>query len=181
MTLEKAVKQFKDDTLYIGSKSAFFFIGTNKEFEKEVKELSKYWKEKHKDTLANSKYVLQLHMKNKPKPGDKQYKKLTDFTHGGTYTKVIEYEELLKIWEAKKLALEKTIERNKNILKTFTSFDKRELLHCYRRIDGDGLVLVVEGYEIAKFWFKSEWDRYKRGDKVIIIGEGEAYEEELDD
>ena len=166
----------KED-VYIGSKSAYFFIGTPEEFTKTQAELYIHWHRVYEDRLRNAKAKLELHKTLKPKPSKEPVTKLV-WEHGESVRKELTYDEVLKSWEKKHTEIEKQIEHAQELLDGYKYFGSREIRHIYRNLHNDATIIIVEGEESARFWFKSEWERYQKTGKLY---DNEDVEDTADD
>ena len=175
MNLMKRLEKFDDDTeLHIGSKSAFFFMGTKNEFYNELYKLNKEWEEKMRNSVksAERRYTV---FKETPidftKPA---YKKVF------TGVRMIEVEmskEERKEDKANRLKILKfNAENAKAVYNRFTKFETREITGVYKSLYEDSVIVLVEGDECGRFWLKDEWDAYKNGKLIIIDSEEEEDE-----
>ena len=158
MNLNDRLQEFNNDELvYIGSRSAFFFIGTSKEFYEQEYRLNRKWKQKYVDSLRNAETKLTMHIEKKPEEGKdliQTYKDL--FTHKTT-TIVTPYDKLLKDWEKRKAELERQKEKASKSIDKFKSFRDRKVIESYHRIDpNDGTVIIIKGNEVGGYWVLSD-------------------------
>ncbi len=158
MTLEKKLGQLNNDELiYIGSKSAFFFIGSVDEFRDRHYSVQMEWKKKLQANLESANNKIEIHMKKKPEEGKDEVKEFKNFLTGKMEEVRTSYEELYKDWEAHLNNLIKYREACKNHLAKFKPFMKRQVKESYHRIDpDDGTVIIIRGGEVGNYWFLSD-------------------------
>lgn len=175
MTLQKALRQFNsEEVLHIGSKSAFFFIGTMNQLNDEIEELNKDWETHYRETLKSSKITLNNMLNNPPKP-DVVVKKMV-WKDGRHFEKTFSYEEQVDIYNAKIATCKSSIETAEKQYKAWKPFEEREVLHVYRTINKDGLIIILKGYESGDLWFKEEAERQRLGLTPVLRKE---YEDEV--
>ena len=164
--------------VYIGSKSAYFFMGTPTEFYEALPELNKKWKEHFKRTVTSTESKLKQHNKVKPKPDTSEVKRVWE--DGRSVVRRLEYPALMKRWETKLEGIKTNLSWHKKVLSEFTNFEDRKVKRVYRNMDNTATIIIINGYESARFWFKSEWDNRfndKTKSKLIDDTEGDTDEE----
>lgn len=188
MTLEQKLKELNPKELvFIGANSAFFFIGTPKDFEEQRDGLNADWTDKFAKSLRNAENLLETHKASKPKKTDvPTTKKVWNNIDNQIKVEraVVEYAEKLKDWEKKKEVLERSVATRYETLYNFTDFGSRQVINCYRNMNNDANIVIVEGEEASRFWFYEEYLRYLNGEKVIIdssADEDELEEDEFDE
>lgn len=148
-TLEEVANELKNDTLYIGASTSFFLIGDYWEYQLRIDDLSEYFKKSFAKTKRATeseviKVISEIH----------RVSKLPD-TEG---------EMLLKSLCAKYI---QAIEARANAREKMDFFDanpdlrQRIVKSVDDRIDDGerGKLIVIEGYEPGRYWFKSEYDK----------------------
>lgn len=135
--LKDAIKQYKDRTLYIGSQSGWFYIG-NSDCESELKKIAEYFHKQIKQFYESSrrKYTNAISERRASK---EQLDNLKN-----TYQTALENYE----W----------VEENPD-------FMQREVLFDIERIpddEGTGRLIKIKGPEIARYWFRSEYERDRK-------------------
>lgn len=165
-----------NEDVYIGSKSAFFFIGKPSEFMEELYSIDTQLYDMAVRRVIGSKARLTTHKNSKPKKGMSEVKRV--WVDCNKVNKVFTYDELIVKWEEKLKILENTVKSNIQLVDTYKHLKDREVKESYRNIDNNANIVVVEGEESARFWFKSEWDRYKNGENIFIYEDDEEEEDE---
>lgn len=180
MKLADKVKVLNPNELvYIGSNSAFFFIGKPQEFLAEVENLNDEWTDKFLKSLKNAENALKLHITQKPKE-DAEPVVNKVWVDGCSVMKTLEYGDQFEKWERKKAHLKSTIDSRMEILDNFTDFSTREVIRCYRNMDNTATIVIVDGDETARFWFYEEYLRYKNGEKITIDSELSDEDDDLE-
>lgn len=165
-----------DEDVYIGSKSAFFFIGKPEEFIRDIDSLDKQLYDMAVRRVSSSKARITTHKNSKPKKDKKEVRRV--WVDCKRVVKVLEYEDLLKLWENRLKILENTLKNNIKLVENYKHLNKRKVKDVYRNIDNNANIVIVEGEEASRFWFKSEWERYKNGEKLFIYEDDEEEEDE---
>ena len=180
MKLVDRVKQLnKDELIYIGSKSAYFFIGYPDEFLQREKELTKEWFNKFSDAYDRASRALEIHEEKKPKEGETQKQRVQNLRTRQIEDRVISYEELYNNWLSRKKSLEKTLKSTSKYMDRFKPFSQRTIKEEYKRIqlgENSGNVIIIKGYEVGNYWLASDLKK-----KTIVIEDEEEYEEEFDE
>ena len=158
MKLSNKLKELDENELvYIGARSAFVFIGYPQEFILKEKELNKKWKryfEKAKN-LATITYANCL-----SSPPDKETKitrREFDLNLRRPVDRIVPYEVLEKEWKEKCNALKVSKETATKRFEKFKSFKDRDVIECYRSIDGTATKIIIRGYESAPYWLHKEY------------------------
>ena len=177
MNLIELLNSLDDEKdVYIGSKSAYFFMDKPSVFIEEIKEYDYTWQGKFYQTWKSSIGRLEAHKQMKPIEGETQVKSVWE--NGNKVEKTFEYTELIDAWTKRLDALETNAKMWKKQLDEFKPFEEREVKEAYLNINKTAIIIIIEGYESGKFWLKSEWNRFKNGETVIIDTDGE---EEVDE
>lgn len=135
--LKDAIKQYKDRTLYIGSQSGWFYIG-NSDCEDELKVIAKQF---HKQ-------IKQFHVTTRKKYSN------------ALYERKVSEEQLDNLKKTYQSALD-----SYEWIEEHPDFMDRNVIYAIERIpdeEGTGILIKIEGPEIARFWFKSEYEREKK-------------------
>lgn len=157
----------QEEDVFISSKSAFFFIGTPDEFEKMAPELDMQWYKTYFERITGAETKRNNHLKLKPSENMKPVVKKF-YENGESVEKILDYTYFLESWQSKLSDCEKQIEHAKDLFYKFKPFRNREVIEVYRNIDNNATIVHVEGEETARFWFKSEWERFRKTGKVVI-------------
>lgn len=151
-TLDEIVTKNKNEMLYIGAASSFFFIGTYDEYQEKIDILTKDFENNFEKTLQITerkvnKIITSMHNLTK-KPDAKSEKELISIA--------VAYKPA---YEARSAAREKF-----DFFKTNPDLREREVVSITKRIPNDGekgVLIVIEGYEIGSYWTKEEYDSKK--------------------
>ena len=175
MRLQSALNELNNEELvYIGSKSAFFFIGHPQEFIEQAEDISAMWIrkcEKAKDKAYNN---LIAHEEVKPKVGVNGVKQIYNVTTRKKENVPVPYEELYKKWQQREASLKKTLENAEMAFEKFKPFLERVVKDSYKRIDGTGTVVIIRGSEVGNFWTYQEYLKKH----IMTLEELEAEESE---
>lgn len=129
--LNEVVREHPFETLFIGSASAFFFIGDFEEYEKEIDQISERYKEVFDTSLKSAerewKYFRYYMPKDHP-----QYE--------------IKHAAYLKA------------KLKKQYFDEHPNLREREVVKMYPSILDPGTIIIIEGYEAGKYWLKSEYE-----------------------
>ena len=166
MNLLEAVKKLNNDELvYIGSRSAFFFIGYPDEFISRCDAISREVFSELEDRKTNATNKLRWHMNAKPEEGkDKVIKTPNPF--GKDKEEVIPYETLKKSWDKRKEVLDNTLAQVNKSIERYVPLRDRKIKEQYRRIEDakrpqeKGTIIIIHGYEVGRLWFYD--DRFKK-------------------
>ena len=151
-----------EEIVFIGSRSAFFFIGLPEEFKSVQKELNKNWHKNFSKTVSRFEQIKVNWEKQKPKAYQVVKRKVMDVFTNKTVEKIVPYEERLATWNTRYQEICDGLDQYKVVVDNWTDFENREVKRCYRNIDNNATVIIVDGYEVARFWFKSEYDDFKK-------------------
>lgn len=144
-TLDEVVSMFDDgDILHIGSKVAFFFVGTKAEYESDIDGISKSYEEQ-----------LQTRLKTAEDEISSTAEKLKNLKIGDD-EKTIEYAERVQNIAKRYKYLFSYIPKVKKDIKEFTPLRTRKLKERYKRIN-EGYAIIVDGKESGKYWDLSEY------------------------
>lgn len=167
MSLEYALKRLcveePEAMCHIGSRSAFFLIGTPAECEELLDQISAECHEefqKYVDALKDRlKYI-----KKKDKALDKR---LAD----GRISLVEFANELTQI-SGEKIRTTEYLRSGSKKADSFVSMRKREVKDCYVKEFEPGIAIIVSGDEVGKYWSVDEWVRERRETKNEENGNG---------
>ena len=163
MKLKRKLEELSpDEIVCIGSRSAFFFIGYPKEFIENEEKFNERWRKTFEKNLESAKTSYESCLKNPPSPDSEVKRRERDEKLNRMVDMVVPYEVLLKEWESKLNQLQESIATAQKKLDKFTPFLTRDVKESYRKIDNDGTVIIIRGYEVAPYWFKKEFDLSKR-------------------
>lgn len=182
MTLSEKLNSLSPDELvFIGSRSAFFFIGTPTDFMKLVPEFNTNWYANFKRTLERSKVAFEKHRTTIPAENTVEYKKVTDHQLHRTISVPMSYQEILNLWTEKLVKLKESVEHSQKIIDSWKPFQDRKVVACYPNIERNATIIVVEGWEVARFWFKHEFDEaMSKKTHVFDYSEPEGEDEDED-
>ena len=181
--IDKLKELNPNEIVFIGSNSAFFFIGTPSEFEEQRIRLNSEWEDKFSRSLKNAENALALHKSTKPAKNEPSTTKKVWNIDGniGATRVAVDYDEKLKNWETKLETLERSVTTRCAVLYNFTDFGEREVVDCYRNMNNDANIIIVKGEETARFWFREEYLRYINGEEVVIDSDSEGEEDEVEE
>ena len=176
MTLKELMEKLKETKYdaYVGSKSAYIFMDKPELFLDMVEELNNFWLDRFQITYARSVIALDNLKNHPPKEGATETREV--WQDGLKVKKTFTYEELYKEWEMKVYRFSSNLKNCKKQLDEFVPFETREVEKYYYNIDRDALIVIIPGYESGRFWLKTEWERYRNGDKIIVLGEDDEDE-----
>lgn len=141
--LEYVIKKTDDKTvMYIGGQSSFIFVGNKETYEKDIEKISKRLIEAAKRLREkNMNYMETLVGKLfDPMSGEKEISE-TKIKLKGCYENVN--------------GLKKYIQNFKPVM-------YRRVIDMYPRIQNDGIIIIIEGKEIGKYWTRKEYDEEKK-------------------
>lgn len=157
ITLQQRVNALEGNpVIFIGSQSGFFFIGTKEEYEANIDAVSEFLFTDMKEKL----YEMQ-------RKNNDFYGYLSEIIKIDPETK--DENELKKIGElARRIntSTATTIKRNRWIpeteenIRNFKNVRERISMPPEDRLQGDGIIITVEGVEKGRYWF---YEEYKTG------------------
>lgn len=157
MILDDYVKGLDADTImHIGAKSGFFFIGDKVEYEDIIDQIDFEMKAGVRHTMIKNRSVLKkmIEQGEPNKPIEISYIK-----DGQPLTRGLSLEETKKRYYNRINSIKVLINDAKEYLNNYTKLRERNIIEFYGRVlNDDGIVLVVEGKEEGKYWYKSEYD-----------------------
>lgn len=143
MTLKEYLEKADADTiLHIGAGNSFFFVGPKGEFKPE--DIDTFFKDKAKRLCENYVKYISRSLERVLSDG------LEEKTKQSSYRRI---KENLR-----------PILSNVTYLHDFTPVSEREVKETYKRLQGDGIVVIVDGTEFGLYWDRKEYleDREKR-------------------
>lgn len=145
-----------DPIIHIGSKSSFFFVGTKEEYEKNIDVVSADLLEGLKNSLASMKHDDKLfaHNISELSKFNPEIKDETEIRRFVTLAKHTCNGIRSAIRRAKSIP-----ETEKNISE-FVPVRERYSSEPQNRLQGDGIIIIVQGCETGKYW---SYDEYKNG------------------
>lgn len=158
MRLKSALEKLnKDELVYIGSKSAFFFIGYPQDFINQCDEISTMWFKKYERAKNNAYKALTAHETAKPPVGANGFKQIYNVSKRMKENISVPYEVLLDQWSKRHKSLQTTYNTTCASLEKFKPFMERVVKEEYKRIDNTGTVIVIRGNESGMFWTYNEY------------------------
>lgn len=146
MTLKEYLE--KADTeiiLHIGSGNSFFFVGPKDEFKPE--DIDTFFKDEAKRRCENYVKCISWSLERVFNDG------LKEKTKQSSHRRIKEYLQ--------------PILSNVTYLHDFAPVIEREVKEVYKRIQGDGIVVIVEGTEFGPCWDRKEYLEYREKRKHI--------------
>lgn len=150
MLLKDYVNDLKikdDELIYVGCESGWFFIGTKKEFNKDISMVTEKYRRRYENAFNNAKKDIE-----------------------GTRIRLPEFKEDIsdEAWELnckfEAIKLYKSIEmkfdkyyRTKNRHLTFTDFETREVVDSYKKDIYPGTAIIVKGKDSGDYWTREEY------------------------
>ena len=147
-TLDEVLKiaENSEVTMYVGSASSYFCIGTAREVDSKIDEISDRYLRFFTKVYENNK----AEMESFPN----QAKKLTS-------KKVDDLDVLadeLSLLSEKIKATSKANRKAMKRLETFKPMRERLIRDAYVKEYESGIALILNGVEVGKYWSKDEWD-----------------------
>ena len=140
MTLADALREIQDDEIvHIGSGTGFLFVGDKDAFERDEEKINKECRER-------AIKMMTLYLDNIQKA-----------THN-IGEKRIKLEELKNRVDAIQKLCDKVSEMKDNLI----PLSERTVREIYPRIQGDGVIVLIEGAESGRYWYKSEYDKERK-------------------
>jgi len=162
--LTELVKAGNNKIVSIGSQSGFFFIGYPQEFLEQEEEYNKRWELAFKQSVAAATTAYNNCVKSPPDPDREIKRKERDPKTNRMTDMVVPIEILEKEWKQKCDNLEIAMQRANMKVNKFKPFGKREVKECYPGLNDDKEVIIIKGYEVGRYWMKSEFDKDTRKD-----------------
>ena len=146
MTLKEYLEKADRETiLHIGAGNSFFFVGPKEEFKSE--DIDTFFKDDAKRRCEN--YVKCISRSLERVFNDGLEEKMKQQSH----RRIKEHLQ--------------PILSNVTYLHDFTPVAEREVKETYKRLQGDGIVVIVEGAEFGPYWDRKEYLEYREKRKHI--------------
>lgn len=175
MRLKSALEKLNNDELvYIGSKSAFFFVGHPQEFIEQAEEISNLWYSKFLQSEHNAQRNLENHSFVKPKEGKDITKNIYNVSKRKHEDIVIPYKDRIREWNRKHKALQRSLDNLHTSIENFKPFLDRVVKEEYRRIDEKGTIIIIRGQEVGQCWTHNDY--LTKGKQITIETEEESEE-----
>lgn len=146
MTLKEYLEEADADAiLHIRAGYSFFFVGPKGEFKPE--DIDTFFKDEAKRRCENYVKYISRSLERVFSDG------LEEKTKQSSYRRI---KENLR-----------PILSNVTYLHDFTSVSEREVKETYKRLQGDGIVVIVEGTELGLYWDRKEYLEYREKRKHI--------------
>ena len=137
MTLADALMEIPDnEVIHIGSGTGFLFVGDKDTFEEDEEKINKECRER-------AIKMMTLYLDNIQKA-----------THN-IGEKRIKLEELKNRVDIIQNLCDKVSEMKDNLI----PLPERTVREVYPRIQGDGVIILIQGTENGRYWYKSEYDK----------------------
>lgn len=176
MRLRSALKELNNDELvYIGSKSAFFFVGHPQDFLEQADEISNMWHMKFLHFEQNAQKALENHQFIKPRVGKNVIRKIYNVSTRKNEDIVVPYKDLMKEWDKRYESLQKTYNNIQKTVENFKPFLDRTIKYQYKRIDESGTVIIIRGSEVGQCWTHKD---YLTKGNIITIDSDESESED---
>lgn len=146
MTLREYLEKADADTiLHIGSRNSFFFVGPKEEFDPE--NIDAFFK-------GEAKRLCEDYVKRISRSLERVFSDgLEEKTKQSSHRRIKEHLQ--------------PILSNITYLHDFTPVIDREVKEAYKRIQGDGIVVIVDGTEFGLYWDRKEYLEHREKRKRI--------------
>lgn len=146
MTLKEYLERADGEAiLHIGAGNSFFFVGPKGEFKPE--DIDTFFKDEAKRRCENYVKYISRSLERVFSDG------LEEKTKQSSHRRIKEHLQ--------------PILSNVTYLHDFTPVIDREVKEAYKRIQGDGIVVIVEGTEFGPYWDRKEYLEYREKRKCI--------------
>lgn len=146
MTLQEYLEKANADTiLHIGAGNSFFFVGPKGEFKPE--DIDAFLRGEAKRRCENYVKCISRSLERVFSDGPKEK------TKQSSHRRIKEYLQ--------------PILSNVTYLHDFVPVIDREVKETYKRLQGDGIVVIVEGTEFGLYWDREEYLEYREKRKRI--------------
>lgn len=136
--LDDCIGMLDDVVLHIGSDSCFVFVGNRETYKADIQGISK-------NLLKNAKRLLAKNLEN-------MEKEIKNMDPSGKV-------DMLRKSARRIGSLYEWVENYRKYIQWFSPMMDRKVVDIYPRLQGDGIVIIVEGSEIGSFWTKEEYDK----------------------
>ena len=140
-----------DQIVHIGCSSGFVFIGNRKTYKKDIDRISDGFRDEYVDRLTATAARLARNCSMPLLRRDNE--ECTQYSD-----RII---EIAKQIRRDAVALPDL----RDIVKTFKPMRDRLVASSYDRLEGDGIVVIIDGCEGGQFWFADEYEAAKKGAK----------------
>lgn len=143
MKINEVIQEMDNETiLNIGAESGWFFIGKKEDYEKNIEKISRSYL-------------------NYAKEKEKKYREIIREANEVLADSKLTFDELEKM--VKKIRKNfPALKKVEKYIDEFTPIKNRDVKSVYDKIKKeDGICIVVEGTENAKYWDREEWERQK--------------------
>lgn len=138
MTLADVIDKLPDDeVIHIGSNTGFFFVGSKAEYCRDIDQIPQ-------DYLQTAHKKLKEHLKRIKNLNEDLRKPVVDFAQTKTVQGKI------------RTAVEKA-QYNESYISSFEPIPDRKVIEIYKRLQGDGISVIVTGAENGKYWSAEEY------------------------
>lgn len=138
LKLKEFIEQYtkdKDTVFMVGAASSFFFIGTADEFKRDAYKIDAEFIKAAQAGLKKS--PPKTDSPQEEQMAEKIQEDQTAFIGGNSRTGVSDKQAYID---------------------SYIPIKEREVLESYPRLQGDGIIVGIEGTESGKFWYKEEYD-----------------------
>lgn len=146
MALSDVIDKLPDDeVIHIGSDTGFFFVGSKAEYYRDIDQISK-------DYLQTVHKKLKEHLKRIKKLNEDLGKPVVDFAQ-------------IKTTQGKIRTAVGKAQYNEKYISEFEPIPDRKVLEIYKRLQGDGICVIVTGAEMGNIgrWKNIETNNRKVG------------------
>ena len=138
MALSDVIDKLSDDeVIHIGSDTGFFFVVSKSEYYRDIDQISQ-------DYLQTAHKKLKEHLKRIKNLNEDLRKPVVDFAQIKTIQGKI------------RTAVDKA-QYNESYISSFEPIPDRKVLEIYKRLQGDGICIIVTGDENGKYWSAEEY------------------------
>lgn len=146
MTLQEYLEKANaEEILHIGAGNSFFFVGPKDEFKPE--DIDTFFKGEAKQRCENYVKYISRSLERVFSDG------LEEETKRSSHRRIKKHLQ--------------PILSNVTYLHDFTPVIKREVKETYKRLQGDGIVVIVDGTEFGPYWDRKEYLEYREKRKHI--------------
>lgn len=157
MKLKQYVKDNPNETLFIGSGVAYFFIGNAEQFDKDIDTIN----QKYIDGFKKSLYTAKIRLDNLKSQGEPTGEVVKEYWNNFGYLtrKVLPLEKAIADYHKQIDTIEATIDKLTDYLANYVHIKEREVISADKK-EGlkDGISVIVEGIEEGRFWLKEEYE-----------------------
>lgn len=150
-------RQGDDDTIFVGSKSGYFFIGNKNKFKEDIQGINEKYINTCTGTLESSKHRLEWLTQT----GEPKEVKIVEYMDENCHIvrETIPVEILVERYWKQMEKTKTTIAECERYLNNFTPLETRKVIEINdNKILCDGKICLVVGEEIGKYWLKEEYE-----------------------